>query len=33
MDYTVHQVNSSEESQPDYNERGKTAGHPEPQRR
>ena len=33
MDYITHQVNCAENSQSDYNERGKTAGRPEPKRR
>lgn len=33
MEYFIHQENYTEESRPDYSERGKTAGRPEPKRR
>lgn len=33
MDYIIYRVNCAEESQSDYNERGKTAGRPTPPKR
>lgn len=33
MNYIIYQANCAEESQSDYNERGKTAGRPTPSKR